>query len=85
VAEAAVLSVLQACIGWKNSGLAQAVWVLDVEDFGPFLVESDLDGTSLFERENEKIASGIRRLYVGTKPATQRRHGETSDQTDAVI
>ena len=38
-------------------GLAQAVWVLDVENFGPFLVESDLEGNSLFEREN-KIAPG---------------------------
>ncbi len=66
-------------------GLAQAVWVLDVENFGPFLVESDLDGNSLFERENAKIAPGIEKLYAGTRPATLRRYGETSDKTDEVI
>ncbi len=30
----------------EELGLAQAVWVLDVEKFGPFLVESDLAGNS---------------------------------------
>ncbi|MCE4226928.1 fumarate hydratase [Methylobacterium sp. C25] len=69
----------------KELGLAQAVWVLDVEHFGPFIVESDLDGASLFERENEKIAPGLARLYEGTKPATLRRYGETDDKTDEVI
>ena len=66
-------------------GLAQAVWVLDVENFGPFLVESDLAGNSLFERENAKIAPGIEKLYVGTRPATMRRYGETHDKTQEVI
>ena len=66
-------------------GLAQAVWVLDVENFGPFLVESDLAGNSLFERENAKIAPGIEKLYVGTRPATMRRYGETDDKTQEVI
>jgi L(+)-tartrate dehydratase beta subunit len=69
----------------KELGLAQALWVLDVENFGPFLVESDLDGDSLFERENKKIAPGLERLYEGTRPATLRRYGETDDKTDEVI
>src|SRR5437899_8414910 len=66
-------------------GLAQAVWVLDVDKFGPFLVESDLAGNSLFERENAKIAPGLAKLYAGTKPATLRRYGETDDKTEEVI
>src|SRR5262245_7090020 len=69
----------------EELGLAQAVWVLDVENFGPFLVESDLDGSSLFERENAKIAPGLQRLYDGTRPATLRRYGETDDKTEEVI
>jgi L(+)-tartrate dehydratase beta subunit len=69
----------------EELGLAQAIWVLDVEKFGPFLVESDLDGNSLFERENAKIAPGLAKLYAGTKPATLRRFGETDDKTDEVI
>ncbi|ACL62734.1 fumarate hydratase C-terminal domain-containing protein [Methylobacterium nodulans] len=71
---------------WRNElGLAQAVWVLDVERFGPFIVESDLEGRSLFERENDKITPGLAKLYEGTKPATLRRYGETSDKTEEVI
>jgi len=66
-------------------GLAQAVWVLDVENFGPFLVESDLAGNSLFERENAKIAPQLESLYAGTRPATLRRFGETSDKKDELI
>ena len=69
----------------KELGLAQAVWVLDVEKFGPFIVESDLDGNSLFERENAKIATGLHKLYEGTRPATMGRFGETDDKTKEVI
>ena len=69
----------------EELGLAQAVWVLDVEKFGPFLVESDLAGNSLFEQENAKIAPGLATLYAGTKPATLRRYGETDDKTEEVI
>jgi L(+)-tartrate dehydratase beta subunit len=73
-------------VHWREElGLAQAVWVLDVENFGPFLVESDLAGNSLFERENAKIAPGIEQLYAGTRPATLRRYGETDDKTEEVI
>ena len=69
----------------EKLGLAQAIWVLDVENFGPFLVESDLDGNSLFERENAKITPGIEKLYAGTRPATLRRYGETDNKADEVI
>jgi L(+)-tartrate dehydratase beta subunit len=69
----------------EELGLAQAIWVLEVANFGPFLVDSDLAGNSLFERENAKIAPGIEKLYEGTKPATMRRYGETDDKTDEVI
>jgi len=69
----------------EELGLAQAIWVLDVERFGPFLVESDLKGNSLFERENAKISPNIERLYAGTKSATLRRFGETDNKTDEII
>ena len=75
-----------AAVHWREElGLAQAIWVLDVENFGPFLVDSDLQGNSLFERENAKIAPGLDALYAGTRPATLRRFGETSDKSDELI
>ncbi|MGE3066396.1 MAG: fumarate hydratase C-terminal domain-containing protein [Hyphomicrobiaceae bacterium] len=69
----------------EELGLAQAVWVLDVENFGPFIVEGDLAGNSLFERENAKIAPLLEKSYAGTRPATMRRFGETDDKTDEII
>jgi len=69
----------------KELGIAQAMWVLEVENFGPFIVESDMDGNSLFERENKKIAEGLPKVYEGTKPAVLKRFGETDDRTDELI
>jgi L(+)-tartrate dehydratase beta subunit len=69
----------------EELGMAQAVWVFDVKRFGPFIVESDLDGNSLFERENAKITQNIERLYQGTRAPTLRRYGETDDKCAEVI
>jgi L(+)-tartrate dehydratase beta subunit len=69
----------------EELGLAQAVWVLDVENFGPFLVESDLEGLSLFERENAKIDAGLDKLYEGLRLPSMRRLGDADDKTQEVI
>ncbi len=71
---------------WRDElGLAQAIWVMEVENFGPFIVESDRAGNSLFERENAKIAEGISKAYEGTRPAVLKRFGETDDRSDELI
>ena len=71
---------------WKKElGLAQAMWVIEVENFGPFIVESDVAGNSLFERENAKIAANIKAAYEGTRPAVLKRFGETDDRKDELI
>jgi len=71
---------------WREAlGLAQAMWVIEVENFGPFLVASDSAGNCLFERENAKIAAGIEQAYAGTRPAVLKRFGETDDRTDELI
>ncbi len=69
----------------EELGIAQAIWVLEVENFGPFLVESDVRGDSLFERENKKIAEGLPKIYEGTRPAVLKRFGETDDRSDELI
>ncbi len=71
---------------WRAElGLAQAMWVLEVENFGPFIAESDLAGNSLFERENAAISKNLEKLYEGTRPAVLKRFGETDDRSDEVI
>ena len=73
-------------VHWNEElGLAQAMWVLEAENMGPFIVESDLKGNSLFERENAKISANIEKAYEGTKPATLKRFGETDDRKDELI
>ncbi len=69
----------------KELGLAQAMWVLEAENMGPFIVECDLKGNSLFERENAKIAKNLDKVYEGTRPAVLKRFGETDDRKDELI
>jgi L(+)-tartrate dehydratase beta subunit len=69
----------------KELGLAQAVWALDVENFGPFIVEGDIAGNSLFERENAKMAPHIKALYAGSRPPMLHRYGETDDKTEELF
>ena len=69
----------------EELGIAQALWVFEVENFGPFLVESDAKGNSLFESHNRKLAARIEALYEGLKPPALRRFGETDDRTDELI
>jgi L(+)-tartrate dehydratase beta subunit len=66
-------------------GIAQAMWMFDVENFGPFIVESDLEGNSLFAQHAEVINAGIDKLYAGLKPPALHRYGETDDRKNEVM
>jgi len=73
-------------VHWLHElGIAQAIWVLEVQNFGPFLVESDLAGNSLFESQNRMINEHIEQLYAGLKSPSLRRYGETTSREDEVI
>jgi len=43
----------------EELGNAQAMWIFEVENFGPFLVESDLQGNSLFEQQGKLITTNL--------------------------
>ena len=66
-------------------GIAQAMWMFDVKAFGPFIVDSDLEGNSLFAQHNDAIADHINSLYDGLKPPALSRYGETDDRKDEVM
>jgi len=64
---------------WKDAlGLAQAVWILEVQHFGPFLVESNARGESLFERANAEINQKLLALYEGLPLPALKRLGEVT-------
>lgn len=73
-------------VQWLDElGIAQAMWIFEVENFGPFIVESDLDGNSLFAQHGEQINAGIQKLYAGLKPPALHRYGETDDRRNEVM
>jgi L(+)-tartrate dehydratase beta subunit len=69
----------------EELGLAQAIWVLEVERFGPFLVDSDLAGNSLFEQHTRQINANLEALYEGLAEPALHRYGETTDRKREVI
>ena len=71
---------------WSEElGTAQALWIFEVENFGPFLVESDIEGNSLFEQQSKFINPEFERLYAGLKAPALKRYGETDDRKDELI
>jgi L(+)-tartrate dehydratase beta subunit len=66
-------------------GIAQAMWLFRVENFGPFIVDSDLAGNSLFAQQGDLVNRKIASLYDGLKEPALHRYGETDDRKDEVI
>ena len=73
-------------VHWLDElGIAQAMWVFEVERFGPFLVDSDLAGNSLFEEQGRLVNENLDRVYAGLRPPALRRYGETDDRGEELI
>ncbi len=69
----------------KELGIAQAAWVLDCAGMGPFIVESDSEGNSLFELSNREINKNLGALYEGLPEPALRRFGETLDREEELL
>ena len=73
-------------VHWLDElGIAQALWMFEVERFGPFIVDSDIEGNSLFARQGELVNRNINKLYEGLRKPTLHRYGETDDRTDELM
>ncbi|KAB7604295.1 fumarate hydratase C-terminal domain-containing protein [Verminephrobacter eiseniae] len=73
-------------VHWLDDlGIAQALWLFEVQHFGPFIVESDLQGNSLFAQHGQAINAGIDKLYAGLGPPALHRHGDSDDRKNEVI
>jgi len=69
----------------KELGIAQAIWVFEVENFGPLSVESDMDGNSLFEQQAALVNEKVDAAYGDLKPPALARYGETTNRKDEVV
>ncbi len=69
----------------EELGIAQALWVLEVERLGPFLVEGDREGRSLFALANREIDRRLAEVYRALPPFAMGRFGETAARTDEIV
>src|SRR2546426_11877908 len=69
----------------KELGIAQALWVLEVEKLGPFLVEGDARGRSLFALANHEVNLRIDEVYKTLPPPALSRFGEVLSRKDEVV
>ena len=73
-------------VHWLSElGIAQALWVLEVERLGPFLVEGDIAGRSLFALANREINARIVEVYRELPAPALGRFGEVLARTDEVV
>ena len=73
-------------VHWLDElGIAQAMWVFEVENFGPLLVDCDGAGNSLFEANNRAMKAKIEAAYEGLEKPALGRFGETDDRSDELI
>lgn len=71
---------------WKDElGLAQAVWILEVKNFGPFLVECDCHGRGLFEKANVEVNRTLEDAYRDLPSPKLKRIGEVTSPGDEVL
>lgn len=71
---------------WKERlGLAQAMWFLEVSNFGPLLVECDVRGASMLERENRVVNRKLLALYEGLDEPILKRLGERTRPDNEMI
>ena len=66
-------------------GFAQAMWMFNVQKFGPFIVDSDLKGNSLFAQQGDLVNQNLEKLYKDLKQPALRRLGETDNPEDEMM
>lgn len=50
-------------VEWSDLGMPEAMWVLEVEDFGPLTVAIDAHGNNLFQNIQTKIDEEKQKIY----------------------
>jgi fumarate hydratase subunit beta len=50
-------------VEWKDLGMPEAMWILEVESFGPLTVAIDTHGNNLFQNIQTKADKEKRRIY----------------------
>jgi len=68
---------------WKDElGLPEAMWLIRVENFGPFIVEGDTTGVSLADRSIAEVNPNFERAYAELPQHVLKRIGEISQSLE---
>jgi tartrate/fumarate subfamily iron-sulfur-dependent hydro-lyase beta chain len=71
---------------WKEQlGLSEAMWLLEVEDLGPFLVDGDAEGRSYAAEHAAEVDSPVLEVYRSLPELILKRLGEVTDPTAELI
>lgn len=57
-------------VEWLDLGMPEAMWILDVEEFGPLAIAIDSHGNNLFEDVKRKVEENKQKIYqkLGLSP-----------------
>src|SRR5690606_23838185 len=74
-------------VHWKDElGLPEALWVIRVENFGPFIVDGDITGASLASKAIAAVNPKFKEAYAKLPQHILKRIGEiTQDLEHEVI
>lgn len=50
-------------VEWFDLGMPEALWILDVEEFGPLIVAIDTHGNNLFENVQREVEGNKQKIY----------------------
>ena len=73
-------------VHWKDLlGLSEAMWLLEVDSLGPFLVDGDTAGRSYAFAHAAEVDGPVRALYAELPEPILKRFGEVTDPTQELI
>jgi L(+)-tartrate dehydratase beta subunit len=71
---------------WKEHlGMSEAMWLLEVRDLGPLLVDGDTEGRSYAAEHADEVNAPLVALYRELPEPILKRFGEVTDPTQELI
>jgi L(+)-tartrate dehydratase alpha subunit len=71
---------------WKDQlGISEAMWVLELDNLGPLLVEGDTEGRSFFAQHSGEVDEPLMRAYGDLPRPILSRMGEVLERTEELI
>jgi tartrate/fumarate subfamily iron-sulfur-dependent hydro-lyase beta chain len=71
---------------WKDHlGMSEAMWLLDVSELGPLLVDGDTLGNSYVSQHAGEVNAPLLEIYKELPELILKRFGEVSDPTEELI